>query len=534
MKSNLYTYNNETFNSNSLRYVHNSFVENFIHSIQTNSKAVFLSIWDVKKQEITYEELGRHVLGTAAYLLEEHSDSEVIVLASFNSYEFIVYILATLVSGKTLYLLDPRETTEFYEKATKEMVKTHSFIRNLEIKNNSYADIKKLKENINRDKDFIYIRTSGSTGKSKIVRQTQIGVLANVEALIRHHELFNCKKNIATSLPLFHVNALEFSLFSCLFTGSKLVLWNYTQIQNLGKLIDGEDIRILSMIPTQILQMLKYKNWIPRTSFKKIDYIVSAAAPLTTALVKQVQDEIGVKIIQGYGLSEAVNFSCTMPIKQDLDLYRKISIDSPYPSIGVPLWGNEVHVLSEDGRLLGENEKGELSISGYNLMSGYLGEQTLNEQKLSYFRTGDLGFHQYHENKKYFFIVGRIKDVAKRNGETVALRDVDDCFSVYLNEGVDCISVAFPHDLRGEEIGLLCNGDAAFVNSDRFKNLINSLPLHRRPKVVFYNSDFQLRTASGKPMRWKYVELFSSYKNVQLGNRVEYLESKNQIEKCKN
>jgi len=59
---------------------------------------------------------------------------------------------------------------------------------------------------------MVLVFTSGSTGYSKIVEQMEPGILNNVDALIERHGL-GPGSSIATPLPLFHVNALEFAFF---------------------------------------------------------------------------------------------------------------------------------------------------------------------------------------------------------------------------------------------------------------------------------------------------------------------------------
>ncbi len=527
----IFKFHGQSFNSTSLRYLKATFLENFLATCSLNESKIFLSVADSENREFTYSHLREDVLKTTTLILSQNTDAEVIAVSAHNSYEMIVFILATLVSGKTLYLLDPRENPNFYKNALQDLGKTYilfaddllgkpaeAILMQLSDLPSTSAEI--LLSFVNPEQDFIYVRTSGSTGKSKIVRQSQSGVLANVDALIMHHQMHTEKVTIGTSLPLFHVNALEFSFLCTLFTGNKLVLWNYNQLRNLGHLIAKENIQVLSMIPTQIRQMIKYIDPISIRNRPSFKYIVSAAAPLASELARQVYEIFNLKIVQGYGLSEAVNFSCKIPINITDELFKKICIISKYPSIGIPVWGNEILVLDSNDQPLSEKKVGELCITGFNLMKGYLNDIPLGEE-VPYFKTGDLGFFEVHNQQKFFFITGRNKDIAKRYGETIGLRDIDEEFSFLVSEDWDCISIAFPNINKGEEIGLICSSVQDPLLDNSFTQLINSMPAHRRPKIIFFNESLKLRTPSGKPKRWQYSKLFLKFEHKNIGTKTE-------------
>jgi len=108
-------------------------------------------------------------------------------------------------------------------------------------------------------------------------------------------------------------------------------------------------------------------------------------------------------VIQGYGLSEAVNFSCLMPTNLNAEEYSHWMMDFPWPSIGTALRGNTVLVLNQSGEPTGEGEIGEIAIQGKTLMRGYRANHSNNEMPAdndgfeqsflgNLLRTGDLGF----------------------------------------------------------------------------------------------------------------------------------------------
>src|SRR6185436_14333281 len=105
----------------------------------------------------------------------------------------------------------------------------------------------------------------------------------------------------------------------------------------------------------------------------------------------QVLDRLGVRVLQGYGLTETTNFSTTMPRGLSDARYRELMVDAAIPSIGVAVHGNEVAVLRPDGTRADPGEIGELCMRGHNVMLGYTDpEATERVFEGGWFHSGDL------------------------------------------------------------------------------------------------------------------------------------------------
>src|SRR5262249_37675097 len=117
--------------------------------------------------------------------------------------------------------------------------------------------------------------------------------------------------------------------------------------------------------------------------------------------------------------------------------------------------------------------------------------------------------------REFFFINGRSKDVIKRFGMTVSLREVDDWIARFPHEGFTAIAVGFEHDVSGEEVGLVVEEGSDkgndVVETETLKSFLETVPVTLRPKVILFTNE-SVRTASGKPCRWKFKALFQSYK----------------------
>jgi acyl-CoA synthetase (AMP-forming)/AMP-acid ligase II len=503
-------------------HVKPGFYDSYVQAIETHRKKVFFVEEGGRK---TFAEFDRDVRGAAANIRK--LDADIVVTIAGNSYAHAVCIFATLLSGKILAPINCAETPEFVLRQLRKFDRKWTAFSD-RAAHRPYARELKLTEEAPQDLprppksgDFIYILTSGSTGESKFVRQTETGVLANVEALIRHHGLSGGRA-IGTSLPLFHVNALEFSLFASFFSGGRLYLWKQFDAAGLRQSTGIEEVEIYSSIPMLIHAMSEV---LPPGKLKSLDYFVSAATYLSADIVRSVFARHGRRILQGYGLSEAVNFSCTIPKEIPARTYREVAMESATPSIGTALWGNEVDILTEDGRPCAEGEAGDIYIRGWNVMPGYLGGESPDTSRG--LKTGDRGFFKIYDGQTFYFFVGRTKDIIKRNGETIGLREIDEAVFAAGIAGLDSIAVPFKNDLRGEEVGLAIrvSSDIQTGWSRKLIEHLSGLSEARRPKVIVRVDSETLRTPSGKPLRWKFAPLFAKYERTVVFKPVELPET---------
>lgn len=486
-------------------------------------------------QAASFKEFDLHVQNAAHHINEVAQSKKLVVTAAGNSLEHMVYIVAALLTGRSVCLINPQEglnrvrqkVTSLNEECAifvdREAETWKDEIGACDMNLDSAAPVRKASwVDFPSDRPFILIFTSGSTGYSKIVEQAELGVLTNVDALIERHRLHEggC---IGTPLPISHVNALEFSFFSCLFTGRTLVLWGQVVFPQFAETLAKEKCTILSIVPPILRSLLNRESDFQKHDLSHLKYFVSAAAPLSGELVVRALEIFKRPIVQGYGLSEAVNFSCLMPTDLDEVSYRKIMLEEPWTSIGTPLRGSEVEILGEHGQILGENDRGQIGIRGPTLMRGYRGDSERKWYQHGYLNTGDLGYFKAGASgERYFYICGRQKEIAKRNGITISLREVDDIMARF-NSEMDAISVAFANDVTGEEVAIVVHQSSAGSETETrlCQHIETSLPPHIRPRVVFFTKR-KLRTASGKPQRHKFYSLFDSFRKLAISGPIRF------------
>ena len=253
-------------------------------------------------------------------------------------------------------------------------------------------------------------------------------------------------------------------------------------------------------------------------------HIICGAGPLTCELVSKFEDQFGLKIVHGYGLSETTCYSCYIPVDLPADDHKKWLNDYGFPSIGIAIEPNEMDIHNDKGASLPENSRGEIVIRGHNVMKYYDENPEANDKtfEFGWFRSGDEGFYiNDSEGRKYFFITGRIKELIIRGGVNIAPLEIDEVL-MSLPEVKAGIAVGFDNDWYGEEVGALVLLKDGQEPSEELKKLImkkcsEKLPFYKSPKVVIFSDTIPV-TSTGKYQRNKVKKLFEPYKSSQFRN----------------
>ena len=290
-----------------------------------------------------------------------------------------------------------------------------------------------IENNVDSDTMSILLFTSGTTSKSKAVMLNQRAIAANIADMLMVESLYPTDTNIAF-LPFHHIfgstgmlvmlasgvrtvfpdglryikqNLKEYEV--SVFVGVPLLV--NKMYENIEKEIEKQGKTKLINRATKISNLLlKLHIDIRRKIFKqvldglggKMRLIISGGAPLDKKVSIKF-NELGVHLIQGYGLTE----TCPV-IAAENDKYIRNG------SVGFPMRHVTVEIVNKD-----KDGIGEVRVKGPNIMMGYYEneEATNNVLKDGWFYTGDLG---YIDKDGFLFLTGREKDViVMKNGKKV-------------------------------------------------------------------------------------------------------------------
>jgi crotonobetaine/carnitine-CoA ligase len=119
---------------------------------------------------------------------------------------------------------------------------------------------------------------------------------------------------------------------------------------------------------------------------------------------------------ESYGMSE-----CAPILIMPLD--AEVMVGSGSCGLHAPL--TELKIVGEDGKQVAQGDIGELLIKSPSMLRGYYGDGIATTQTIEdgWLKTGDL-FRQDEEG--FFYIVGRKKDMVRRNSENISCREVEE------------------------------------------------------------------------------------------------------------
>ncbi|WP_306665010.1 class I adenylate-forming enzyme family protein [Streptomyces fildesensis] len=299
----------------------------------------------------------------------------------------------------------------------------------------------------------VMVFTTGSTAASKAVTQAHYSIVLNALAVARHHRMTHSDV-LACPLPISHVNGLEFGLFATLLRGGHCLLYGEFDPFHFIDTLHRHAATLATTVPPLLRALSSIREW---PNLERLRYFVSAASPLPSEVLEGVHER-GKCVVQGYGLSETMNFSTVMPYKVHAGVLHgcELSATSPYiPSAGSAIFGNEIAVRG-DGSPTPAGEVGEVVIRGHSVMSGYANNPTATENAFAdgWFHTGDLGLivpSSEYPGHSLLYITGRIKNVVKCAGVSISLDELDR--AVLEISGVDDACAASRPDVhRGEAV----------------------------------------------------------------------------------
>ncbi|MFN8493672.1 MAG: acyl-CoA synthetase [Caldilineaceae bacterium] len=280
---------------------------------------------------------------------------------------------------------------------------------------------------IGKDEIAAYFHTGGTTGVPKLAMHTHFNQVydgwASGEVIDATAEATNL-----LGLPLFHnYGAIAIGL-ACWIAGGTVVMATPQGfrgegvVPNLWKILNHYQCNIFSGVPTLFSTLLNVP--VDGVDLSRVRLATSGAAALPLEVANQFTAKTGIKILEGYGLTEGTSVTSVNPVAGKARL----------GSIGLRLPYQEVRTaLIEDGRFVRfcePNEIGVLLVRGPNVFPGYREEfhnQGIFVDALvggaHWLNTGDLA---RLDEDGYIWLTGRKKELIIRGGHNIDPRQIEE------------------------------------------------------------------------------------------------------------
>lgn len=340
------------------------------------------------------------------------------------------------------------------------------------------------------------IFTSGTTGEPKGVMHTANTLFSNI---VPYAKRLNLNKDdvILMGSPMAHQTGFMYGLIMPILLQAKAVLQDVWDVKTAIHLIQKYQVSF-TMASTPFLNDLSEAVLDTHQSLDSLKLFLCAGAPIPSTLVQKARQNMGVKVISAWGMTECGAVTMTRPEDDD---ERSFNTD------GLPLSGVEVKIVDDQGHLLAANQSGTLMIRSCSNFGGYLKRAHLNEtDEDDWFDTGDIA---YQDERGYIRIAGRKKDVIIRGGENIPVAEVESL--IYLHPDIATVAlVPYPDERMGEKA---CAIVKLKENTEHIalKDLVDFLKQHNLanqylPERLEIWNDIPM-TPSGKIQKFKLREL---------------------------
>ncbi|QIW95153.1 hypothetical protein AMS68_000671 [Peltaster fructicola] len=466
-----------------------------------------------KIQSMTFDGLHRKANQLARFLIERGvQPNDLVAICMEKSLDLYVAILAVVKTGAGYLPMVPeiqsQRATAIFKQAGVRMVITDEYA--IDMSQHTDAPVLLMStlnlsecsasppKVLTRSEHVAYtVFTSGSTGVPKGVTVTRGNLHGNVRVLMKMYQHQPGDRLLQACLQSFDVAVFE--IFFSFMTGLTIcTAIKDTLFADLAQSIRHFGVTHLSMTPT-------VASLVQPADVPTVKFLVTAGEAMTAAVHRSWA---GRGLHQGYGPSETTNI-CTVNMN--------ITPEHHLGSIGRPFSNTSAFVLhpGHDFRILPQGAHGEFAFGGEQVFRGYVGLETLNEEKIHIhpqygrvYRSGDLGRILADGT---LLIHGRSDSQVKIRGNRVELGEInatvlrsgsaDDCFTIALTDAHTVpilVSYWIPKKADTSNSSILDPlPDISHSTKVLFITLQASLPSYMVPTYLFPVTALP-RTAQGK------------------------------------
>ena len=285
----------------------------------------------------------------------------------------------------------------------------------------------------------LLIYSGGTTGVAKGIMLSHAACVANAYQIKTWGQLNDGQKLLAV-LPLFHGFGMSVTMNAPMLVGGEVILLPRFSAKDTLKAIQTWRPNFFIGVPTMFVAFNSVKD-IEQYNLRSVEGIFVGAAPLTRAIKEGFESRTGARMIEGYGLTEAVTAIMANPYK---GTHKVGSIGIPFPDVDMKI------VSLEDGRDRPPGELGEIILRSPTLMKGYYknAEATAQTLRDGWLFTGDIG---YMDADGYFYITDRKKELIIVGGFNVFPREVDEALAQH-PAVLEAAAVGVPDERMGERV----------------------------------------------------------------------------------
>jgi long-chain acyl-CoA synthetase len=321
---------------------------------------------------------------------------------------------------------------------------------------------------------------------------THGNMVANVQQLGAWiaHDLLPGKETLVCPLPLYHVYALTCCLMFMKIGSHTVLVTNPRDMHAFIQDLKRHPFTVVIGVNTL------YRGLLDAPEFADVDTrslkVASAGGMAVQRIVaERWKKATGVPIIEGYGLTE------TSPVVMS----NRLDIADWTGTIGMPIPSTQATILDDGDGEMPPGEVGEIGIRGPQVMAGYWNRADETARVFTttgWLRTGDMG---YVDERGYFRITDRKKDMIIVSGFKVFPNQIED--AVALHPGVAEVAAIGVRDERSGEVVkiFVVKADPALSEEALLEHCRQHLTDYKMPRLIEFRSEPLPKTNLGKILR---------------------------------
>lgn len=334
--------------------------------------------------------------------------------------------------------------------------------------------------------------TGGTTGVAKGAMLTHGNMVANTLQSAAWHgpQVQEGKEVMVTALPLYHIFALTINCLTMVEKGWMNVL--IANPRNLPSLVNElRRTRFTSMTGVNTLYNgLLHTPGFAELDFSSLKFCIGGGMAVQRTVAERWKAVTSCTVAEGYGLTECSPLVCVNPL----------DIKEHNGAVGLPVPSTECSIQDSAGNLLPVGEAGELCVRGPQVMKGYWNRPDETAKVLSpegWLHTGDIA---RMDEKGYFRLVDRKKDMIDVSGFKVYPNEVEGIVAVH--PGVlESAVVGVPDAKSGEAVKLVVVRKDLGLTVENLRDYCkDNLAPYKVPKHIEFRNELP-RTAVGKILR---------------------------------
>lgn len=335
--------------------------------------------------------------------------------------------------------------------------------------------------------------TGGTTGLAKGAMLTNKNMLANTtqaDAWINVADIERGKEVIVTALPLYHIFALTANCITFMNLGAhNILITNPRDLPAFVKTLKQYKMTVITGVNTLFNALLNNPDF-KDVDFSGLKVTLGGGMAVQRAVAQSWREVTGSTLIEAYGLTETSPAVCINPL----------NIEEYNGAIGLPLSSTECRILSPEGESLPHGERGELCVRGPQVMKGYWKNEAATAEAIDeqgFLHTGDIAIM---DEKGFFRIVDRLKDMILVSGFNVFPNEIEDVLAMH--PGIlEVGAIGVPDDHSGEAVKVVIVRSDPELTEQAVKDFCKkSLTGYKCPRHVQFTDELP-KTNVGKILR---------------------------------